>query len=100
MSLKIEVELSPAFQIALRSSRLFIELAEDEGTVHGLLHRLSRDYGDKVDSLLFEKGGRTILPGLMVMINNRVLTGTALNQQVIRLRHGDTVSLLYFVSGG
>jgi len=36
----------------------------------------------------------------MVMINNRVLTGIALNQQVIRLRDGDTVSLLYFVSGG
>jgi len=98
--LKIEVELSPAFQIALRSSRVFIELAEDEGTVHGLLRRLSGEYGDKINSLLFEGGEHAILPGLMVMVNDRVFTGTALNQKVVRLQEGDKVSLLYFVSGG
>jgi sulfur carrier protein ThiS len=98
--LKIEVEFSPAFQIALQSSHLFIELGEDEGTVHGLLRRLSREYGDKIDSLLFEGGEHVILPGLMVMVNDRVFTGTALNQQVVPLQQGDKVSLLYFVSGG
>ena len=98
--MKIEVELSPAFQTALKSSRLFIELEEDEGTVKGLLRRLSRESGGKIDSLLFEEGGNAILPGLMVMVNNRALTGTALNQQIIRLRDKDKVSLLYFVSGG
>jgi len=100
VTLKIEVEFSPAFRIALRSSRLLIELGEDEGTVHGLLRRLSGECGDKIDPLLFEEGGKAILPGLMVMVNDRVFTGTALNQQVVPLQEGDKVSLLYFVSGG
>ena len=98
--MKIEVELSPAFQIALQSSHLFIELEEEEGTVKGLLRRLSSESGGKINPLLFEEGGNSILSGLMVMVNNRVFTGTALNEQVVRLRDRDKVSLLYFVSGG
>jgi sulfur carrier protein ThiS len=50
--------------------------------------------------LLFEKGDESILSGLMVMINDRVVTGTSLNQADVRLRGGDRVSLMYFVSGG
>jgi sulfur carrier protein ThiS len=98
--MKIEVDLSPAFQTAFESPSLFIELNEDEGTVKELLRRLSHESGGKISSLLFEEGGNTILPGLMVMVNNRMFTGTALNEEVIRLRDKDKVSLLYFVSGG
>lgn len=100
VTVKIEVELSPAFQTALRSSRLLIELEEDERTVEGLLRRLSRESGGKIDSLIFEEEGNAIFSGLMVMVNDRVFTGTALNQEIIRLRDRDKVSLLYFVSGG
>lgn len=98
--MKIEVELSPAFQTALQSPRLLIELEEDEGTVEELLRHLSRESGGKIDPLIFEKGGNAIFSGLMVMVNDRTFTGTALNQEAIRLRDGDKVSLLYFVSGG
>jgi sulfur carrier protein ThiS len=100
VTLKIEVELSPVFQTAFQSSSVLIDLDEDEGTVKGLLRRLSSESGEKISSLLFEEGEDSILPGLMVMVNNRVFTGTALNEQVIRLRDKDKVSLLYFVSGG
>jgi sulfur carrier protein ThiS len=34
------------------------------------------------------------------MVNDRVLTGTALSQQGVELQDGDKVSLLYFISGG
>ncbi len=100
VTVKIDVELSPAFKNALRSSRLLIELEEDEGTVEGLLRRLSRESNGRIDSLIFEEGGNEIFSGLMVMVNDRVFTGTALNQEIIRLRDRDKVSLLYFVSGG
>jgi sulfur carrier protein ThiS len=100
VTLKIEVELSPVFQTAFQSSSVLIELDEDEGTVKGLLRRLSSESEGKISSLLFEEGSDSILPGLMVMVNNRVFTGPALNEQVIRLQDKDKVSLLYFVSGG
>ena len=100
MALMIEVELSPVFQTALQSSNIVVELGEDEDTVQGLLHRLARESGAKISSLLFEEGGDSILPGLIVMVNNRVFTGNALNEQVIPLQERDKVSLLYFVSGG
>lgn len=100
MTLKIEVELSSVFQTAFQSSSILIELDEDEGTVKGLLSRLSHESGGKISSLLFEEGSDSVLPGLMVMVNNRVFTGPALNEQVIRLQDKDKVSLLYFVSGG
>ncbi len=100
MTLRIEVELSAAFQASLESPHVVLELGEDEATVKGLLHRLARESGGKIDSLLFEGGGDSILPGLMVMVNNRVFTGNALNKQVVPLQDRDKVSLLYFVSGG
>jgi sulfur carrier protein ThiS len=100
VTVKIEVEFSPVFQTAFQSSSVLIELDEDEGTVKGLLRHLSTENEGKINSLLFEEGGDSILSGLMVMVNNRVFTGTALNEQMIPLRDKDKVSLLYFVSGG
>lgn len=100
MSVSIEVELSPVFQTVRLPSRLFVDLEEEEATVKGLLERLSQGWGEKVHTLLFEKGGDSILSGLMAMVNDRTFTGTALNQQTIYLHNGDKVSLLYFVPGG
>jgi hypothetical protein len=99
-NVKIDVELSSAFESAGLSRQLSVELEEQEATVNHLLHRLSEMGGDKIKPFLFEKGEESVLPGLMVMVNDRVLTGTALSQQGVELQDRDKVSLLYFISGG
>jgi sulfur carrier protein ThiS len=100
MSLKIEVDASPAFQPGLPPSRFTVTMEETEASATGLLHRLAGTGGEKTKDLLFEKGSESILSGLMVMINDRIYTGTALNGRAVPLHDGDRVSLLYFVSGG
>ena len=100
VSVRIDVELGPAFQFACPLLRFTCELGENEATVKGLLLWLSKEYGEKMTPLLFERGENSVLSGLMVMVNDQVFTGTALNQQKVPLREGDRVSLLYFVSGG
>ena len=98
--LKIDLELSSAFEAACGVRHLLFDLDEDEGTVNTLLQRLCQALGEKMRPLLFEEGKESILSGLMVVINDRVFTGTGLNQAVVRLNDGDRVSLMYFVSGG
>jgi len=98
--MRLEVYLSPAFQVALPSSHLLIELEENWATVMGLLHHLLKQYGERIKPLLFEKDGTSILSGLMVMVNDQTFTGIALNRQEVRIMDKDKVSLLYFVSGG
>lgn len=99
-SVKIDVELSPVFQAAHLPSHLTLELEENESTVKGLLFHLLKEYGEKIKPLLFEKGEDSILSGLMIMVNDKTFTGTALNKEIMELRDKDKVSLLYFVSGG
>ena len=77
-----------------------LELEEKEATVKGLLGRLARQWEDPACPLLFEKGSPLVLSGLMVMVNDRIYTGTDLNRNDVGLRDRDRVSLLYFVSGG
>ena len=98
--MKIEVEFSPAFQSRLSLERQTVTLEKDRSTVKDLFDRLAREHGARIRSLLFGPGGEEILSGLMVMVNDRTFTGNALNQQEIRLREGDRVNLLYFMSGG
>ena len=98
--MKIDVELSSAFESSRLPSPLSVELEEGEANVKSLLRRLGRMGGERSKSLLFEEGGESVLSGLMVMVNNRVFTGTAINQQDVELHDRDKVSLLYFVSGG
>jgi sulfur carrier protein ThiS len=100
VKVRIEVELSSVFEGSCSSPHLSVELEGDEPTVKGLLHRLCEINGEKIKPLLFEKGEESVLSGLMVMVNNRVFTGTAINQQDVELQDRDKVSLLYFVSGG
>ncbi len=98
--MKIDLELSSVFEAACGVRQLSFELDEEEATVTTVLRRLCLKLGEKIKPLLFEEGEESILPGLMVMINDRVVTGTGLNQADIRLHDGDRVNLLYFVSGG
>jgi sulfur carrier protein ThiS len=98
MSCRIAVELSPIFQSRLGVVRLSLTIAEECSTVKGVLRSLSEGAGAKIKPLLYS--GEGILAGLMVMVNDRIFTGSALNQQDVSLRDGDKVSLLYYVSGG
>jgi molybdopterin converting factor small subunit len=100
MNLKIDVELSSVFHTACPLPQLSIELKEGEATVQGLFLRLSQEYGETMRDLLFEKGKESVIPGLMVLVNDQIHTGVALNQKDVPLMEGDKVSLLYFVSGG
>jgi hypothetical protein len=100
MSLVVEVDLSPAFRPVCSLSHFSVDLPEEQATVKGLLNRLSAESGEKMRSLLFERESDAVLAGLMVMVNDRTFTGTALNQQDVPLHNRDKTSLLYFVSGG
>jgi hypothetical protein len=81
MNTKIDLEMSSAFHAACPLQHFPMELEEGEATVQGLLVRLSREYGEKMKDLLFEKGKSSILPGLMVLVNDRIYTGVGLNQR-------------------
>jgi sulfur carrier protein ThiS len=100
LDMKIEVEFSPPFQSRLSLERQTLILEESRSTVKDLFDRLAEEHGGKIRPLLFAQKEDEILSGLMVMINNQIYTGSALNQQEIRLEEGDKVSLLYFISGG
>lgn len=97
---RVRVEYSSVFHSAGAPYESSFDLGDEESTVTGLLLRLSREYGDRMRDLLFEKGKGCIVPGLMVLVNDRTYTGVALNQTEVPLSEGDRVSLLYFVSGG
>jgi len=98
--MKIEVEFSPAFQSRLSLERQTLILEEGRSTVKDLFDELVREHGGKIRPLLFAEREDEILSGLMIMINNRTITGSDLNRQEIRLAEGDKVSLLYYMSGG
>jgi hypothetical protein len=98
-TVKIEIEFSPPFRTAYSATRLLLDLEGGEQTVPGLLRRLAEEYGEPMKTLLWEREG-SIKSGLMVMVNERIYTGTALNQHTVELRNHDQVSLLYYLSGG
>jgi len=100
MSLTIDVDLSPVFRSACPLSRFSVVLGELEPTVKHLLRRLCQEWGENMASLVFDGNGDSILPGLMVMVNDQTFTGNDLNHRDIPLHGGDKVSLLFFVSGG
>jgi molybdopterin converting factor small subunit len=97
--IKIAIEFSPAFQAAYPLPRLIMELEKGEASVVKLLRRLAEKYGEPMRRLLLEDDD-DIKSGLMVMVNERIYTGTALNQQAVELRDNDKVSLLFYISGG
>lgn len=100
MIINVQVDLSATFRPICQTAHLLIALESREATLQGLLRWLSGTYGDKMQDLLFEKEKESILPGLMVMVNDRIHTGVALNVKEVPLTEGDRVSLLYFISGG
>ena len=75
-------------------------MSEGEASVSGLLIRLSEQSAGQIDKLVFEKRPDLISAALMIQVNDRTYTGTALNRQPIPLGDQDVVSLLYYISGG
>lgn len=100
MACKVRVDFSSLFHSAGAPHESSYDLGDEEATVRGLLVRLSGEYGESIRNLLFEKEKETIIPGLMVLVNDKTYTGVGLNQKDVPLLEGDRVSLLYFVSGG
>ena len=95
-----KIVFSPVFRNILNLSQCTIALEKDKTSLKDLLHRLSEETHGRIDSLLFEKKQDRILSGLMVKVNDRLFTGTALNQKQVDLKDNDTVHLMYYISGG
>ena len=100
MGIRLALYFSPAFHMAWPHWPSQIELGPSGGSLRRLLHDLAECCSEKGRTLLHDPQNGSILSGLMLMVNNRVFTGTAINQQDVELHDGDRVSLLYFVSGG
>lgn len=96
----VEIVFSPVFRAIFHCPKQTLLLEKGEATLKDLLSRLSESSGGKIDPLIFEKGLGFISAGLMVKVNDRVYTGTMLNQNPVPLEDQDVVSLLYYVSGG
>ncbi len=96
----VRVVFSPVFRAVLQCGGREVALPEADASVRGLLLQLSTDSSGKIDKLVFEKGCQEVSPGLMVQVNDRTYTGNALNREPVWLADGDTVSLLYYISGG
>jgi len=96
----VEIVFSPVFRAIFHRPQKTLLLGKGEETLKDLLRRLSELSGGKIDSLIFEKDLGFISAGLMVKVNDRVYTGTMLNQKPVPLEDQDVVSLLYYVSGG
>lgn len=96
----IEIRFSIPFSLVVSQSGLKLSLDKGEQTVGRMLARLGRIYKGKVDHLLFDKERHGIFPGLMVKVNERVFTGTALNREDFQLKDQDVVDILFYVSGG
>jgi len=100
MAVRVEMDLSPAFHKAFPSRSFTLEIPDEKASLWNLLRHLASEAGSEGERLLFVKGKEEILPGLMVMVNDRTFTGVELNGKDVLLQDGDRISLLYFVSGG
>ena len=96
----VKVVLSPVFRDIFHHRELDVVLPEREASVSGLLLKLSEQSAGQTDKLVFEEKPDLILPALMVQVNDRTYTGNVLNRQPVPLGDGDTVTLLYYISGG
>ena len=96
----VKVIFSPVFRTQLHRPGCSMILEKEQMNMLALLQQLSRETGGQVDALLFEKNRDMVSAGLLVLVNDRTYTGTALNQQRVPLADNDVVSLLYYISGG
>jgi len=96
----VKVVFSPVFRAVFHQRETEVVLPEGEADVGGLLMKLSEKSAGQIDPLVFEKRPDLISAALMILVNDRVYTGTALNRRAVALDDQDIVSLLYYISGG
>lgn len=65
-----------------------------------LLAQIAARMEGKANKLIFSRNPPEINPGLMVKWNDKVMTGIQINRQTHLIQDGDTVTLLYIISGG
>ena len=96
----VKIVFSPVFRTYFHCHKRDMIMEKEKRTVIDLCRQLSKETAGKIDALIFEKDLDFISAGLMVKVNDRVYTGTMLNQKPVPLEDQDVVSLLYYVSGG
>ncbi|MHA1615972.1 MAG: MoaD/ThiS family protein [Candidatus Njordarchaeales archaeon] len=68
----------------------------DDATIRDLLNVLVEKYGEKLEKVLFESSQRkTLSENIIVLIN-----GQSVNDLGTKLKNGDIVSIMPFLSGG
>lgn len=96
----VSVVFSPVFRAIFHCPKRDMVLAKTDASISGLLFCLSTESAGKIDKLVFEKDRHLISTALMVQLNDRTYTGNALNRAPVMLKDQDTISLLYYISGG
>jgi sulfur carrier protein ThiS len=99
-AIHLKIIFSPVFRTYFHCHERSMIMEKEKPTVIDLLRQLSTETAGKIDLLIFEKDAAFISAGLMVQVNDRVYTGTMLNQHPVPLEDQDVVSLLYYISGG
>jgi len=99
-AITVQIIFSPVFRAYFHCHERKLTMEKENPTVIDLLRQLSIEVAGKIDPLIFEKDAAFISAGLMVQVNDRIYTGTMLNQEPVPLKDQAVVSLLYYVSGG
>jgi hypothetical protein len=99
-AIRLKIVFSPVFRAYFHCHERSLVMEQEKPTVIDVLRRLATEAGGKIDPLIFEADTASISAGLMVQVNDRVYTGTLLNQKPVALADQDVVTLLYYVSGG
>jgi len=71
---------------------------EEDATLSALLSMLAEKYGEPFKREVYEPGHKDVKSGFLVTVNRVLLN--RLGGINIKLRHGDRVTLMAFMSGG
>jgi len=95
--LKVTVEYLGHLQRMLKKRFEEVEVEED-ATLSALLSMLAEKYGEPFKKEVYEPGHKDVKSGFLVTVNRVLLN--RLGGINIKLRHGDRVTLMAFMSGG
>jgi len=95
--LKVTVEYLGHLQRMLKKRFEEVEVEED-ATLSALLSMLAEKYGEPFKREVYEPGHKDVKSGFLVTVNRVLLN--RLGGINIKLRHGDRVTLMAFMSGG
>ncbi|HDI07042.1 MAG TPA: hypothetical protein ENF76_01610 [Candidatus Bathyarchaeota archaeon] len=95
--MKVTVEYLGHLQRMLKKRFEEVEVEED-ATLSALLSMLAEKYGEPFKREVYEPGHKDVKSGFLVTVNRVLLN--RLGGINIKLRHGDRVTLMAFMSGG